>query len=68
MTSLIITPIRHPVDLLKRRRMAGEALWLGFNPINYYRGLIINLVRVTPHFTVTMSMISLVKGLMDERS
>jgi len=64
-TSLIITPIIHPIDLLKRRAMANEKLWLGYNPINYYRGLMINIVRVTPHFTITMMTINYIKKVFD---
>lgn len=64
-TSLIITPIIHPIDLFKRRAMAGEKLWMGLNPVNYYRGLFINLIRVTPHFTITMTTINYVKKLFD---
>lgn len=61
MTTVIISPLVHPVDLLKRRAMAGEKLWMGFNPIHYYRGLFINWLRATPHFMVTMITIDSVK-------
>ena len=60
-TSLVITPIIHPLDLLKRRAMAGQKLWLGCNPKNYYLGLHLNYLRSLPHFSVSMYTIHLFK-------
>ena len=60
-TSFVISPILHPIDLLKRRNMAGEKLWMGWNPIHYYRGMFINMLRTTPHFAVSMFTINHVK-------
>lgn len=61
-TTIAISPIIHPIDLLKRRAMAGEKLWMGWNPVNYYRGLFINWCRAMPHFVVTMVTIDLIKN------
>lgn len=62
-TSIAISPIMHPVDLLKRRRMAGQKLWMGYNPIHYYQGFLINICRTIPHFAVTMITINNIKNL-----
>ena len=67
-TTFIVSPIIHPFDLLKRRAMANEKLWMGFNPINYYRGLLVNLIRTTPHFIVTMVTIDHVKKIIDNKN
>lgn len=64
-TTLITVPIIHPLDLLKRRALAGKCLWLGYNPLNYYRGLLINWCRATPHFAVTMCTIDFIGHLYD---
>lgn len=64
-TSFLISPILHPIDLLKRRNMAGEKLWMGPNPIHYYRGIVINMCRTTPHFAVSMLTINYVKKLIE---
>lgn len=54
LTSIVITPIIHPIDLLKRRAMVNQPLWLGWNPRPYYRGIHLNLLRCVPHFMITM--------------
>lgn len=53
-TTITITPIIHPIDLLKRRAIAKKKLWLGWNPRPYYKGVLINWCRSIPHFCVTM--------------
>lgn len=56
-TAIIATTIMHPIDYLKTRHMAGNLLYTGYNPKIYYRGLSINLLRIVPHFTITMTLI-----------
>jgi len=51
----------HPVDYLKTRHMAGLNLYSGWNPLIYYRGLSINLMRIVPHFMITMGVIEWMK-------
>jgi len=51
----------HPVDYLKTRHMAGLKLYDGWDPRVYYRGLSINLLRIVPHFVVTMVVIEKLK-------
>ena len=65
-TSFVISPILHPIDLLKRRNMAGEKLWMGWNPIHYYRGILINMCRTTPHFAVSMFTINYIKDFLNK--
>jgi len=50
----IATLIIHPIDYLKTRHIAGLPLYNGFKPINYYRGLTLNMTRIVPHFVITM--------------
>lgn len=50
----IATLIIHPIDYLKTRHIAGLPLYNGINPINYYRGLTLNMTRIVPHFVITM--------------
>lgn len=59
LSSLTVTTVLHPVDLLKVRQIANQPLYLSFNDYYsklkyYYRGLHINLMRVVPHFIITM--------------
>ena len=54
--------VMHPVDYLKTRHMAGLKLYMGLNPLLYYKGLSINLMRIVPHFMITMSTIEFLKS------
>ena len=54
LSSGIATLIIHPIDYLKTRHIAGLPLYTGLNPINYYRGLTLNMTRIVPHFVITM--------------
>jgi hypothetical protein len=56
-SSLIATTVIHPIDFLKTRHIAREELFLGYNPLKYYRGYTLNLLRVIPHFMITMNVI-----------
>lgn len=47
------TLLMHPIDYLKTRHIAGEKLHV----LQCYRGLTLNLLRIVPHFTITMSCI-----------
>lgn len=53
-SAIISTLIIHPVDYLKTRQIYNQSLYQGWNPIPYYRGLSINLLRIVPHFTIVM--------------
>jgi len=65
MTALFPTLIIHPIDYLKVRHISTsisleQRLYPKFNNArdfvkNYYRGLHINLMRVLPHFVITMT-------------
>ena len=56
-SGVVATICMHPVDYLKTRHMAGLRLYDGYNPMTYYRGLTLNLLRIVPHFAITMSLI-----------
>lgn len=51
------TIIIAPIEYLKTRHIYGQTLYQGINPKIYYKGLGLNLVRVVPHFVITMSLI-----------
>lgn len=50
-SSLII----HPIDFVKTRHIGGLNWFVGYNPINYYKGLTLSLSRLVPHFIITMT-------------
>lgn len=54
-----------PIDYLKTRQMCDRklALWQGWNPAPYFRGLTLNLMRVVPHFTIVMGSIRILDAL-----
>jgi len=56
-TSITATMILQPIDFLKVRMIANKPIWLGWNIRFYYRGFTLNLMRVVPHFAITMSVI-----------
>jgi Mitochondrial carrier protein len=62
-SAIISTTLAHPLDYLKTRHTYGLSIWHGWNPRTYYKGLSINLLRVVPHFTITMSLISFLKKI-----
>jgi len=53
--------LMHPVDYLKTRHMAGLSLYEGWNPMLYYRGLSVNMMRIVPHFVITIGVIEFVR-------
>ena len=59
LSSITVTLILHPIDYLKIRHISGQNLYLDYSSIPiyfkyYYRGLHINLIRIIPHFMITM--------------
>ena len=62
-SGFISAVIMHPVDYLKTRHMSGKPLYQGVNPLQYYRGLSLNLLRIVPHFIITMTTIEYLKKL-----
>jgi hypothetical protein len=64
----LTTVCMHPVDYLKTRHMAGLKLYNGINPLNYYKGLTLNLMRIVPHFIITMNMIEILEKNFKSRS
>ena len=61
-SGFISATVMQPVDYLKTRHMAGLKLYMGMNPLLYYKGLTLNLLRIVPHFAITMSTIEFLKG------
>lgn len=57
-SAVISTTIMHPVDYMKTRHIYNQPVFAGWNPLHYYRGYTLNLLRVVPHFTITMSVIA----------
>jgi len=56
LSATISTIIIHPIDYLKTTHMAGHKI-----TINIYRGLLLNLVRIIPHFSIVMGINELIK-------
>jgi Mitochondrial carrier protein len=56
-SALISTSIVHPLDYLKTRHIYGLPFWQGWNPRTYYKGFCVNVLRIVPHFVITMSLI-----------
>jgi hypothetical protein len=57
LTATISTLIIHPIDYLRTRHVYGNTLWQGTDVRVYYRGLLVNMARIIPHFTITMTCI-----------
>ncbi len=60
-SAITSTIIIHPLDYLKTRHMLGKNLYEGLNPLKYYKGISINLMRIVPHFIITMTCIEYLK-------
>lgn len=58
LSSIISTTCVHPLDYLKTRHVYNLPLYTGLNPMIYYKGLSLNLLRIVPHFTIMMAIIS----------
>lgn len=58
-SAVISTTVMQPLDYMKTRHVAGLPCWHGHNISSYYRGLSLNLMRIVPHFTITMTLINL---------
>jgi hypothetical protein len=51
----VSTLIIHPLDYLKTRHIYNQPLFQGFNPMFYYKGLTLNMMRILPHFVIVMT-------------
>lgn len=61
--TLTTTLVVHPADLMMVRKMSGAPLFMGWNPINYYRGSQYGVLRALPHFWITMTTIESLKKM-----
>lgn len=59
MSAFLTTLLFHPVDYMKTRHVIGMPIFLGYNPLAYYKGVSLNMARIVPHFTLTMYIIDL---------
>lgn len=57
LSSILSTTLMHPLDYLKVRHIYGLSCYNGLNPLNYFKGLSLNLARIVPHFVITMTTI-----------
>jgi len=78
LTSILVTFIMHPIDYLKTRHIYNLPLYNELKPkiitktifnknvkvfiIPLYKGIIINLLRIVPHFIITMNVIDYLKN------
>jgi hypothetical protein len=60
-SSVISTFIMHPIDYLKTRHIYGLPLYQGWNPLIYYKGLLLNMARIVPNFVIIMTSIEYFK-------
>ena len=60
-SGFIATLVMQPLDYLKTRHMAGLPLYNGYNILRYYKGLTLNMMRIVPHFVITMNIIEHLK-------
>lgn len=62
LSSTISTCILHPFDYMKTRHCANFQWFVGYNPIKYMKGLHLNLLRIVPHFTISMTLIDVLRN------
>ena len=60
-SATISTTAMQPLDYLKTRHIYGQTLFQGFDPRPYYKGYSLNMMRVVPHFMITMCVIDLLE-------
>ena len=63
-SAVISTTMMQPLDYMKVRNIYGLPYFNGFNPLNYFKGISLNLIRVVPHFVITMTGIEYIKSLL----
>jgi hypothetical protein len=61
-SALISTILIQPLDYMKTRHVYGQSFSHGFHPTKYYKGLSVNLLRIIPHFIITMNVIEYIKA------
>ncbi len=60
-SAFISTVIMHPLDYIKIRHVNGNIIYM--NSYNlYYKGISLNLLRIVPHFTITMTLIDVLNS------
>lgn len=64
-SAVISTIITQPFDYMKIRQTYGLPFFSGYNPIYYYKGLTLNLLRIVPHFTIMMIITDKIEKLLD---
>lgn len=57
----ISATILQPIDYMKTRHLAGKNPFVGSSIKNYYKGYNLNLLRIVPHFTITMTVMEYLK-------
>ena len=61
LSGIVSTTIIQPLDYMKTRQIYGQSFFSGWNPRPYLKGLSLNLMRVVPHFIITMTLIEYMK-------
>lgn len=62
-SSVVSTCILHPFDYAKTRQCANLPWFSGYNPIVYMKGLHVSLLRIVPHFTISVSLIEYLRKI-----
>lgn len=60
-SAVVTTTLMQPIDYMKVRHIYGLSHFNGYHPLTYFRGLSLNLLRVVPHFIITMNLIEYLK-------
>jgi hypothetical protein len=63
MSAVISATIMQPFDYSKNRAIYGLTEVNKWNPITYFRGYSLNLLRIVPHFIITMTVIEKVSSM-----
>lgn len=61
-SAVVSTTIMQPFDYSKNRAIYGLTEVNKWNPMTYFRGYSLNLLRIVPHFIITMTVIEKVSG------
>jgi len=57
MSAIISTILLQPIDYMKVRQLYGQLFFFGWNLNSYFKGFSLNLGRIVPHFTITITCI-----------
>lgn len=63
-SAVVSTCIMHPLDAARNRHALGSRWWYGVASAQNWVGLSLNLVRIVPHFVITMALTARLETLL----